>query len=245
MTKRLIQQARGKGGPRYRAPSFNYAGKISYPKQTDETLRGEVMDIINSVGHYAPLAVVKYEDDQEVLLPAALGLRKGDIVHAGRQAPVKQGNILCLGDVPSSYPVFNIELIPENGPKLVRSSGAAFVITKEGDKVILKMPSKQLIKINKNCRVMVGVVAGGGRSEKPFVKGGKKQIKPHARDMVILPEMFGLTLHIHNGKEFAPLEIKPEMIGWNLGDFVMTRKDVKHSAAGVGATRGSKHQSVK
>ncbi|MBS3063828.1 MAG: 50S ribosomal protein L2 [DPANN group archaeon] len=181
MTKRLIQQARGKGGPRYRAPSFNYAGKISYPKQTDETLRGEVMDIINSVGHYAPLAVVKYEDDQEVLLPAALGLRKGDIVHAGRQAPVKQGNILCLGDVPSSYPVFNIELIPENGPKLVRSSGAAFVITKEGDKVILKMPSKQLIKINKNCRVMVGVVAGGGRSEKPFVKGGKKHIARRRR----------------------------------------------------------------
>ena len=73
----------------------------------------------------------------------------------------------------------------------------------------------------------------------------KRPIKTHARDMVILPEMFGLTLHIHNGKEFAPLEIKPEMIGWNLGDFVMTRKDVKHSAAGVGATRGSKHQSVK
>jgi len=73
----------------------------------------------------------------------------------------------------------------------------------------------------------------------------KKPIKTHARDMVILPEMFGLTLNVHNGKEFVPLEIKPEMVGWNLGDFVLTRKDVKHSAAGVGATRGSKHQSVK
>jgi len=73
----------------------------------------------------------------------------------------------------------------------------------------------------------------------------KKPIKTHARDMVILPEMFGLTLNVHNGKEFVPLEIKPEMVGWNLGDFVLTRKDVKHAAPGVGATRGSKHQSVK
>ncbi|MBS3064607.1 MAG: 50S ribosomal protein L2 [DPANN group archaeon] len=181
MGKRGIQRARGAGGPRYRAPSFNYAGRLTYPKQTDETLRGEVIDIINSVGHYAPLAVVRYEDEQEVLLPAALGLRKGDTVFAGKNAPAKQGNILRLGDVPSSYPVFNIEIVPENGPKFVRSSGMAYVVTKEGDKVILKMPSKKLVKINENCRVIVGVIAGGGRIDKPFVKAGKKHIARRRR----------------------------------------------------------------
>ncbi|MBS3065360.1 MAG: 50S ribosomal protein L2 [DPANN group archaeon] len=181
MTKRLIQQARGKGSLRYQAPSFNYAGRITYPKQTEQTLRGEVLDIINSVGHYAPLAIIRYEDDQEVLLPAALGLRKGDAVLAGENTEVKHGNIMKLGNVPFGSPVFNIELIPENGPKFVRASGAAFVITREGDKIVLKMPSKKLVKFSENCRATVGVVAGGGRVDKPFVKGGKKHIARRRR----------------------------------------------------------------
>ena len=74
----------------------------------------------------------------------------------------------------------------------------------------------------------------------------KKLIKTHCRDMTVLPEMFGLKIAIHNGKEFVPIDITPEMIGWTLGDFVMTTKfEVKHGGPGIGATRGSKFISVK
>ena len=73
----------------------------------------------------------------------------------------------------------------------------------------------------------------------------KKAIKTHCRDMIILPEMFGLKIHVHNGKEWVPVEIKPEMIGHYLGEFALTRKEVKHKAPGVGATRSSKFISVK
>jgi len=73
----------------------------------------------------------------------------------------------------------------------------------------------------------------------------KKPIKTHCRDMPVLPIMFGLKIHVHNGKEWVPLEIKPEMIGHLLGEFALTRKEVKHKAPGVGATRSSKHVSVK
>jgi len=74
----------------------------------------------------------------------------------------------------------------------------------------------------------------------------KKLIKTHARDMTILPEMFGLKIAVHNGKEFVPIDITPEMISWTLGDFVMTTKfEVKHGGPGIGATRGSKFISVK
>ena len=69
--------------------------------------------------------------------------------------------------------------------------------------------------------------------------------KTHERDMVILPEMVGAKLGVYNGKEYVPIEIKPEMIGHRLGEFVLTRKRVKHSAPGVGATRGSKHIPLK
>lgn len=73
----------------------------------------------------------------------------------------------------------------------------------------------------------------------------KKFHKTHVRDMVILPEMVGIKIGIHNGKEFVPLEIKQEMIGHRISEFVLTRKPVRHSAPGFGATRSSKYIPLK
>ncbi len=72
------------------------------------------------------------------------------------------------------------------------------------------------------------------------VKIKDPNIRTHLRDMVVLPEMIGMKISIHSGKEFTPIEIMPEMLGHYLGEFVMTRKKVSHGAAGVGATRSSK-----
>ncbi|MBU4374842.1 MAG: 30S ribosomal protein S19 [Euryarchaeota archaeon] len=65
-------------------------------------------------------------------------------------------------------------------------------------------------------------------------------IRTHLRDMIVLPEMVGLKIAIHSGKEFTPVEIIPEMLGHYFGEFVLTRKKVSHGAAGIGATRSSK-----
>jgi len=65
-------------------------------------------------------------------------------------------------------------------------------------------------------------------------------IRTHLRDMIVLPEMVGLKIAIHNGKEFTPVDIIPEMLGHYFGEFVLTRKKVAHGAAGIGATRSSK-----
>lgn len=79
-----------------------------------------------------------------------------------------------------------------------------------------------------------------------FVKSGtNKPIRTHVRDMIILPEMVGLTIWVHNGKEFQPVEIKPEMIGHRLGEFVPTNKPVKHGRPGVGATKSSMYVPLK
>lgn len=79
------------------------------------------------------------------------------------------------------------------------------------------------------------------------VKAGKykKPIKTHCRNIVIIPEMLGLTIHVHKGKEYMPVEITVEKLGHYLGEFRMTRGIVKHSAPGVGATRSSASASVK
>ncbi len=73
----------------------------------------------------------------------------------------------------------------------------------------------------------------------------KKDIRTHCRDMWIVPEMFGITIGVHDGKQFVPVAITPEMIGHSLGEFVTPTKEVKHAAPGIGATRGSKFVSVK
>ena len=67
----------------------------------------------------------------------------------------------------------------------------------------------------------------------------EKQIRTHARDMIILPEMVGLSISVHNGKEFVSIEIKPEMIGHFLGEFAITNKPVRHGTPGIGASRSS------
>jgi len=73
----------------------------------------------------------------------------------------------------------------------------------------------------------------------------KKPVKTHLRDMIIIPEMIDQTIYIHNGKVFLPITISIKMLGHYLGEFVLTRGKVKHSAPGIGATRSSAAVSVK
>jgi small subunit ribosomal protein S19 len=76
-------------------------------------------------------------------------------------------------------------------------------------------------------------------------KEQKTVVKTHARDMIILPEMVGVTILVHNGKQFSPVEISPEMIGHYLGEFAITNKPVKHGSPGIGASRSSMYVPLK
>jgi len=74
---------------------------------------------------------------------------------------------------------------------------------------------------------------------------GKAPVKTHVRDMIIIPEMLGLTIHLHTGKEFSPVEIRPEMIGHFLGEFAITNQKVVHGTPGIGASRSSMYVPLK
>ncbi len=74
---------------------------------------------------------------------------------------------------------------------------------------------------------------------------GKRFIKTHCRDLIILPEMTGHRIGIYNGKEFVPVDIIEEMVGHRLGEFGLTRKRIQHGAAGIGASRGTKFTASK
>ena len=70
-------------------------------------------------------------------------------------------------------------------------------------------------------------------------------LKTHVRDAIIIPAFVGKVIEVYNGNSYTRFEIKPEMIGHYLGEFSMTRKEVKHSGLGVGATRSSKFMPLK
>ena len=76
-------------------------------------------------------------------------------------------------------------------------------------------------------------------------KGKGINIKTHVRDLIILPEMVGLKIMIHNGKEFVGVDIKAEMIGHYLGEFAITNKPVRHGTPGIGASRSSMYVPLK
>ncbi|PIN70482.1 30S ribosomal protein S19 [Candidatus Woesearchaeota archaeon CG11_big_fil_rev_8_21_14_0_20_43_8] len=77
------------------------------------------------------------------------------------------------------------------------------------------------------------------------IRAEKRNIETHCRDMLILPEMVGMSIKVYSGKVFVPVLIDIEMIGHRLGEFVLTRNRVAHSAPGVGATRSSSALSVR
>ncbi len=170
MGKNLPNQRRGRGtSPTYRSPSHRHPGPVEYPH-----LRGSgvVTDIFQAPGHTAPLARVKY-DGQEVLMIACDGLTVGQEVTIGA-ANVDRGNTLPLGTIPEGTLVYNIEKIPGDGGRFVRAAGTQAVVVSQGDRTVVQLPSGKFYGFHRECKATIGAVAGAGRGEKPFTKAGKK-----------------------------------------------------------------------
>lgn len=77
------------------------------------------------------------------------------------------------------------------------------------------------------------------KAKKAMAIGTVKIVRTHCRDSIILPEMVGITIFVHNGKDFVPVEITPQKIGHLLGEFAITNKRVAHGSPGIGASRSS------
>jgi len=195
MGKNLIQQARGKGGPRYRAPSFNYAGKISMIRARADTVAGKVTDLIKCPGHSAPLAEVRYENGETVLLPAPERIKVGDDVNAGPAVGIETGNTLELRNIPEGTLIFNIESSPGDGGKFVRCSGTcARILSKIGNEILIELPSKKQKTFRGECRACIGTLAGSGRLEKPLIKAGAKHFAKKAKNK-LYPIVCGVSMN--------------------------------------------------
>ncbi len=114
------------------------------------------------------------------------------------------------------------------------------------DEFIKLLPSRQRRSLQRGLSQGQRTLLENIRTAKKNVKEGQKaSVKTHARDMIVLPEMVGVTLLVHSGKDFAPVDIEPEMMGCYLGEFAITSKPVRHGSPGIGASRSSMYVPLK
>jgi large subunit ribosomal protein L2 len=193
MGKPLIQQKRGKGSSTYRAPSHRWKGKPAHKLNIQESA-GQIIDLVNCAGHSAPLAKIAYADGEEGLVIAVQGLRIGDTIVSGTQQAAI-GNSLSLGEIPEGTMVCNIERQPGDGGKFVRASGTfAKVVAKTPKGVVIRLPSKKEKVFFPECRATIGIVSGGGRTEKPFLKAGRRFYAMKAKNK-LWPQTSGVAMN--------------------------------------------------
>jgi large subunit ribosomal protein L2 len=181
MGKRIRVQRRGRGGSTYRASTHKRVAPAKYPsaispkESFDASINGVIEDLVHDPGRGAPLAFVRFDNGETCYTITPEGVYKGQQISLGGKAPAEVGNILPLGKVPEGTMVCDLELRPGDGGKMARSSGAyATVVGHTPQGTMIKLPSGRTRYVNDRCMATVGVVAGGGRTEKPFLKAGEK-----------------------------------------------------------------------
>ncbi len=212
MGKRILAQRRGRGGFQFRAPKKGKVAPAKYPNfSLNETRKGVVEDLLHERGRMAPLAKIRFDDGTISYLPAVEGLKTGDTVYIGPDAPLHPGNVLPLKRMPEGTVICNIEKNFGDGGELVRAAGtSAILFSQAEERVIVRLPSGASAGLNPNARATIGVIAGGGRKEKPFLKAGTKWYYMRARGkkypmvrgvaMAAVYHPFGGGRHQHPGK---------------------------------------------
>jgi len=182
MGKRLIQQRRGRTKGKFNSPSHRFKGEVKYSHDKG-ICKGVVDDILHDPGRTAPLASVKLDNGKKTLTLAYEGMKIGDtITFTDSKQEVGVGNVLLIGKIPEGIPIYNIEIAPGDGGKLVRAGGSnATVVSHDAKRTVVQLPSGQFKTLDSSCRATIGVLAGGGRKDKPFLKAGKKHYAYRAR----------------------------------------------------------------
>jgi large subunit ribosomal protein L8e len=152
-------------------------------------IRGIVKEIIHDPGRGAPLAKVQFRNPyryktETATFVASEGLYTGQFIYCGKKAALTVGNVLPLSSMPEGTIVCNVEEKTGDRGALARCSGNYVTVVGhnlEEGKTRIKMPSGAKKVVPSNCRAVVGIVAGGGRIDKPLLKAGRAYHKYKAK----------------------------------------------------------------
>ncbi len=171
MAKRIISQARGKGSGTYRVRRRAYRFELKYPARISGD--GTVVKLQNSIAHTAPLAKIVYGNGA-FYMPAFEGMVEGQKIKLETNE-IQNGNIVRLKDIPIKTQIYDVESRPGDGGIFIKTAGSSAIVTGTSENFVqIMLPSKKEKKLNPDCRAVIGIIAGSGRLDKPFVKAGKK-----------------------------------------------------------------------
>ena len=201
-------------------------------KRNKYGIEGTVAAIEYDPNRNARIALIHYTDGEKRYILHAKNLNVGDTILSGSESPLNIGNTLPLTEIPLGTSIHNIELIPNRGGQLVRSAGtSAKILAKEGDYVTLRLPSKEVRLIRKECFATIGEVSNNDAFLVQSGKAGRTRWlgkRPTVRGSVMNP-----CDHPHGGGEGrAPIGRTRPLTPWGKPALGMkTRKRKKLSDA--------------
>lgn len=189
---RITTRHRGGGHKRhYRIIDF---------KRTKDGIPANVERIEYDPNRTAHIALLKYEDGEHTYIIAPRGIKAGDTVISGPQAPIKPGNAMPLRNIPVGSTIHCIELKPGKGAQIARSAGASVqLLAKEGIYAQLRLRSGEVRRVHINCKATLGEVGNEEHSLRSIGKAGAMRwrgIRPTVRGVVMNP-----VDHPHGGGE--------------------------------------------
>jgi large subunit ribosomal protein L2 len=199
-------------------------------KRNKENIIGRVINIEYDPNRNARIALINYSDGDKRYILYPENLQINDYISSGSNSEIQIGNSLSLEKIPLGLDVHNVELIPRHGGQIVRTAGtSAKILAKEGNYVTLRLPSKEIRLIRKECFATIGVLANVHLNNLKIGKAGR------TRWLGIRPTVRGVTMnacdHPHGGGEGrSPIGRKTPVTPWGkpaLG--VKTRKKNKIS----------------
>jgi len=184
MGKVIRPQRKGKGSV-FTAHTCGRKGAVSLKKldfaEKHGYVKGVVREILHDPGRGAPVAKIQFKDSYRfkrlnTLVSAPEGLHTGQFIYQGKKAQLAIGNVLPVGSIPEGTSICNIEAKVGDCGKMARASGDyAIVVSQDAEKGLtrIRLPSGSKKTISSECRAMIGLIAGGGRTDKPILKAGR------------------------------------------------------------------------
>jgi len=160
-------------------------------KRRNDSARATVQAIEYDPNRSCHIALIEYPDKTKSYILSPAGLKAGDWVESGEQVEPKVGNCMPLKRIPVGLDVHNIEMMPGQGGKLVRSAGlSARLVAREGDWATLLLPSGEMRQVRVECRATIGQLGNADHQNIEIGKAGRKRHmgrRPHNRGTSMNP----------------------------------------------------------
>ena len=166
-------------------------------------IKGIVKEIVHDPGRGAPLCKVSFHDPYKYrhntnYFICAEGMYSGQYIYCGNKAQLATGNVLPLNQIPEGTVICNVEEKPGDKGHISRATGAFCQIvghSEDGSKTRIRLPSGQRKTLRGEARAMIGVVAGGGRNDKPVLKAGVKYHMYRVKRRKVWPRIRGVAMN--------------------------------------------------